>query len=125
MIPMGLAMVAVNAGTMVIQAGQVGNLFVDPLITDYNTLMDFLQVNFLQPIFTFTFANGLIPCLVFMGIGAITDINYMMAKPFLSMSLAVAAELGTVFTFPIAMAMGLTPTQAAAISVGAELTDRW
>jgi len=117
MIPMGIAMVAVNAGTMVIQAGQVGNLFVDPLITDNDVLINFLQIDFLQPIFTFTFANGLIPCMVFMGVGAMTDLNYMMAKPFLSMSLAVAAEFGTVFTFPIAMAMGMNPGQAAAISV--------
>ena len=44
--------------------------------------MNFLQINFLQPIFNFTFSNGLIPCLIFMGIGAITDIDFMMAKPF-------------------------------------------
>lgn len=117
MIPMGIAMIAVNAGTMIIQAGQVGNLFVDPLITDNNILMNFLQIDFLQPIFTFTFANGLIPCMIFMGVGAITDLSFMMAKPFLSMSLAVAAEFGTVFTFPIAMAMGMNPGQAASISV--------
>ncbi|MBN1189958.1 MAG: sodium ion-translocating decarboxylase subunit beta [Dehalococcoidales bacterium] len=117
MIPMGLAMVAVNAGTMFIQAGQIGNLFVDPLITDNNTLMNFLQIDFLQPVFNFTFSNGLIPCMVFMGIGAITDIDFMMAKPFLSMALAVAAEFGTIFTFPLAIAWDMTPAQAASISI--------
>ncbi len=117
MIPMGIAMIAVNAGTMFVQAGQIGNLFVDPLITDNNTLMAFLQIDFLQPIFNFTFSNGLIPCLVFIGIGAITDIDFMMAKPFLSLALAVAAELGTVFTFPLAMAWGMNPGQAASISI--------
>jgi carboxybiotin decarboxylase len=117
MIPMGIAMIGVNAGTMFIQAGQVGNLFVDPLIADNNVLMNFLQINFLQPIFNYTFSNGLIPCLIFMGIGAITDIDFMMAKPFLSLMLAVAAEFGTVFTFPIAMAWGMSPGQAASISI--------
>jgi carboxybiotin decarboxylase len=117
MIPMGIAMIAVNAGTMFIQAGQIGNLFVDPLITDNNVLMNFLQIDFLQPIFNFTFSNGLIPCLIFMGIGAITDIDFMMAKPFLSLMLAVAAEFGTVFTFPIAMAWGMSPGEAASISI--------
>ena len=117
MIPMGIAMIAVNAGTMFINATTMGNLFVDPLITDNNTLMNFLQINFLQIIFNFTFSNGLIPCLIFMGIGAITEIDFMMARPMLSLGLAVAAEFGTVFTFPIAIAWGMTPAQAASISI--------
>jgi sodium ion-translocating decarboxylase beta subunit len=117
MIPMGIAMIAVNAGTMFLDAQTMGNLFVDPLITDNNTLMKFLQINFMQIIFNFTFSNGLIPCLIFMGIGAITDIDFMMAKPMLSLMLAVAAEFGTVFTLPIAMAWGMTPQQAASISI--------
>ena len=117
MIPMGIAMIGVNAGTMVLQAGQMGNLFVDPLISDNNTLVSFLQINFLQPLFNFAFSNGLIPCLIFMGIGAITDIDFMMAKPLPSLLLAVAAEFGTVFTFPIAIAWGLSPGQAASIAI--------
>jgi len=117
MIPMGIAMIAVNAGTMFLDAQTMGNLFVDPLITDNNTLMKFLQINFMQIIFNFTFSNGLIPCLIFMGIGAITEIDFMMAKPMLSLMLAVAAEFGTVFTVPIAMAWGMTPQQAASISI--------
>jgi sodium ion-translocating decarboxylase beta subunit len=117
MIPMGIAMIGVNAGTMVIQAGQMGTLFVNPLIADNNILLNFLQIDFLQPIFNFAFSNGLIPCLIFMGIGAITDIDFMIAKPFPSLLLAVAAEFGTVFTFPIAMAWGMNPGQAASISI--------
>jgi carboxybiotin decarboxylase len=117
MIPMGIAIIAVNAGTMFLDADTMGNLFVDPLISDNNTLMNYLQINFLQVIFNFTFSNGLIPCLIFMGIGAMTDINFMMAKPFHSLLLAIAAEFGTVFTFPIAMAWGLSPGEAASISI--------
>ena len=117
MIPMGIAMIAVNAGTMFIRAGQAGNLFVDPLIADSNTLINLLQINFLQPIFNFTLSNGLIPCLIFMGIGAITDIDFMIARPFTSLTLAVAAEFGTIFTFPIALAWGFNPGQAASIAI--------
>jgi carboxybiotin decarboxylase len=117
MIPMGLAMIAVNAGTMYLNATQIGTLFVDPLVSDNNNLMNVLQINFLQPIYNFTFSNGLIPCMIFMGIGAMTDINFMMAKPLPSLSLAVAAEFGTVFTFPIAMAWGMSPSDAASISI--------
>jgi oxaloacetate decarboxylase beta subunit len=102
---------------MVLEGAKMGTLFVDPLITDNNILMNILQIDFLQPLFNFTFSNGLIPCMIFMGIGAITDIDFMIAKPFLSLSLAVAAEFGTVFTFPIAMAWGLDPGQAASVSI--------
>ncbi len=52
-----------------------------------------------------------------MGIGAITDIDILLAKPFMSLFLAVCAELGTILTLPIAMAMGLLPNEAAAIAL--------
>lgn len=117
MIPMGLGMVAINSSFLVMETGQYGNIFVDPLASDPSALMNILQINFLQPIYTFTFSNGLIACLVFMGIGAITDIDFLIAKPMTSMMLAVAAEFGTIFTFPIALAAGLNPGQAAAAAV--------
>jgi len=79
--------------------------------------MYYLQIDFLQPIYTFTFSNGLIACLVFMGIGAITDIDILIARPYMSLFLAICAELGTVLTLPIAMAMGLLPNEAAAIAL--------
>ena len=116
MIPMGIAMLGVNAGILVFQANNLGTLFVDPLATNAE-LLDVLQINFLQPIYTFTFSNGLIACLVFMGIGAMTEIDFLLAKPFLSFFLAVFAELGTVLTLPIAMAMGLAPNEAAAVAL--------
>jgi sodium ion-translocating decarboxylase beta subunit len=117
MVPMGIGMIAINASVLVLDSGNYGNIFVSPLITDPNALMNMLQINFLQPIYTLTFSNGLIACLVFMGIGAMTDIDYLMAKPMLSMMLAVAAELGTFLIFPIALAVGLNPAQSAATAI--------
>jgi oxaloacetate decarboxylase beta subunit len=117
MVPMGIAMVAVNGGLMIFEAGNTGTLFVQPLTNNVEELMNYLQIDFLQPIYTFTFSNGLIACLIFMGIGAITEIDYLIARPFSSLFLAVFAEFGTVFTLPIAMAWGLTPKEAAAISL--------
>lgn len=117
MIPMGFGMSAVNAGVLFLEAGKLGNLFVDPLATDTDSLMNILQIDFLQPIYTFTFSNGLIACLVFMGIGVITDIGMVLAHPFIGMVIAMFAELGTVATFPIAKAMGFTDGEAAAVSI--------
>ncbi len=117
MIPMGLGMCAVNAGVLFLSPGVQGTLFVDPLISETGQLMNILQIDFLQPLYTLTFSNGLIACLVFMGIGVLLDVSYVLARPFESMFLALCAELGTVATFPIAVAAGLSYNDAASISM--------
>ena len=117
MIPMGFGMSAVNAGVLFLTATQLGNIVVNPLATGTDSLMNILQIDFLQPIYTFTFSNGLIACLVFMGIGVITDIGFLLDYPFTSMLIAICAELGSVATFPLAKLFGLTNGEAAAISI--------
>ena len=116
MIPMGLGMAAVNAGVLFFEDGRQGNLFVDPLVVEPAPLMTVLQIDWLQPIYTFTFSNGLIACLVFMGIGALLDVGYVMARPFQSMFIALCAELGTVVAFPLAQAFGLSLNDSAAVA---------
>ncbi len=117
MIPMGFGMAAINAGVLFMPDGTQGNLFVDPLVTDPNQLIDILQIDFLQPLYTLTFSNGLIACFVFMGIGVLLDIGYVLQRPFLSILLALCAELGTFATIPIAHAMGLTLRESASIAM--------
>ena len=117
MIPMGVGMACVNAGVLFLSARTVGTIFIDPIASEPAKLLDVLQIDFLQPIYTFTFSNGLIACLVFMGIGAISDVGYMLIAPVRSMFIAIMAELGTLLTFPIAVAMGLTYKEAAAIAM--------
>ena len=76
-----------------------------------------MQVNFLQPIYNLTFSNGLIACLVFMGIGARSEISYLLARPWSSMIIAVFAELGTFVTLAVGVkAFGLAPGAAAAVA---------
>ncbi len=117
MIPMGVGMASVNAGVLYLSATTMGTLFIDPIASDPMKLMEVLQINFLQPIYTFAFSNGLIAILIFMGIGVISDIGYMLIAPFRCMIIAVMAELGTILTFPIAVAMGLPFNEAAAIAM--------
>ena len=117
MIPMGLGMSAINAGVLFMENNQVGNLIINPLLTSTDDLMKYMQINFLQPIYTLTFSNGLIACLVFMGIGILCDIGFVLAHPFISMTLALFAEAGTIFTYPIAKLMGLSNGAAAATSI--------
>jgi sodium ion-translocating decarboxylase beta subunit len=117
MVPMGVGMASVNAGVLFLSAEKMGTIFVDPLVSDTAMLVDVLQINFLQPIYTFTFSNGLIACLVFMGIGVLCDIGYFLAFPLKSMFIAICAEFGTIATFPIAIAMGMAPKDAASIAM--------
>lgn len=117
MIPMGLGMATINAGVMIFPGGKQGNLFVDPLLTDMQDLFDILQVNWLQPVYTFTFSNGLIACCIFMGIGVLLDVGYILRKPFQSIFLALFAELGTFAIVPIASAMGMNLNDSASIAM--------
>lgn len=117
MLPLGFTMAVVNAGILIMGEGQLGTLFVDPMVSEPGKLLDALQINFLQPFYNFTFANGLIACLVFMGIGAITDLDFFIARPFLSLFLAFAAELGTLLTLPLAVALGFNLKEAASIAI--------
>ena len=117
MIPMGFGMAAVNSGVLFLSAKQIGTIFMDPMVTNTDQLMNILQIDWLQPIYTFMFSNGLIACLVFMGIGVISDVGSVLKFPFTGMLIAMFAELGTVATFPIAHAMGFTYGESAAISL--------
>ncbi len=116
MIPMGMGMVAVNAGVLFLDGGRPGTLFVDPLVSEVGPLISVMQVDWLQPVYNLTFSNGLIACLVFMGIGVLLDVGFVMARPFQSMFIAICAELGTVAVFPLAMWMGFSPGDAASIA---------
>lgn len=117
MIPMGVGMASVNAAVLYLSATTTGTIFIDPMVSDPAKLLDALQINFLQPIYTFTFSNGLIACLLFLGIGVITDVGYIMMAPFSSMLIAICAEIGTIVAFPLAVLMGLTYKESAAIAV--------
>ncbi len=128
MIPMGLGMATVNAGVMffdplMLHKG-IGTLFLEAqagastdMVKNAADLMYVLQLDFLQPIYTFMFSNGLIACLVFLGIGSLLDVGFVLMHPFISMFLALAAELGTILTLPIAQIFGFTVKQAAAIAM--------
>ncbi|MBL8589821.1 MAG: sodium ion-translocating decarboxylase subunit beta [Methylobacteriaceae bacterium] len=114
MIPMGLGMATVNAGVLDFGGGKRGTLFLDPLATTNDQVVTQLQIGWLQPIYSLTFSNGLIACLVFLGIGTLLDVGFLMARPFRSMFLAICAELGTLVALPVGYLMGLPLNQAAA-----------
>jgi len=125
MVPMGLGMAVVNAGVLFWneETNVQGTLNLNALagaegqpLEQAADVVYWLQIDWLQPIYSLMFSNGLVACMVFMGIGVLLDVGFVMARPFQSMFLALCAELGTVLTFPLAQAIGFTPNQSAAIA---------
>jgi oxaloacetate decarboxylase beta subunit len=123
MVPMGVGICLVNAGILMMpdladpNKQKLGTMFLDSMVNTPTDHINALQVYFLQPIYALTFSNGLIACMVFLGIGAITELDFFVGNPKLSLMLAIPAELGTFLTFPVAIAMGFTPRESAAIAV--------
>jgi len=61
--------------------------------------------------------SSLFPCLIFMGIGSMTDFGPLIANP-ISLLLGAAAQLGIYAAFILAMSLGIfTPQQAASIAI--------
>ncbi|MDR1730213.1 MAG: sodium ion-translocating decarboxylase subunit beta [Prevotellaceae bacterium] len=59
---------------------------------------------------------GIYPCLIFVGVGAMTDFGPLIANP-KSLLLGAAAQLGIFVTFLAANAFGFSPSEAASIGI--------
>ena len=60
--------------------------------------------------------SGLFPCLIFLGVGAMTDFGPLLSNP-VSLLLGAAAQLGVYAAFLIAIALKFTPQEAASIAI--------
>lgn len=117
MIPMGIGMIAINSGVLMLNTGEFGTIILSPLVSEPTELMDIMQINFLQPVYSLMFSNGLIACLVFMGIGSMSEIGFILIRPWASIVVAIFAELGTFVVLVLGVKFGLTPGEAASIAV--------
>ena len=118
MVPMGIGMVCINTGVLFMNGigAETSNLFLDPLVSDPAKLVNIMQINFLQPIYNFTFSNSLVACVVFMGVGAMCEIGFILASPWTSIIIAIFAEAGTFATLVLGVLLGLAPNEAAAVA---------
>ena len=60
--------------------------------------------------------SSIFPCLIFLGIGAMTDFGPLLSNP-VSLMLGAAAQLGIYMAFLIAIALGFTGPEAASIGI--------
>lgn len=60
--------------------------------------------------------SSIFPCLIFLGIGAMTDFGPLLSNP-ISLMLGAAAQLGIYIAFIVAILLGFDPAQAASIGI--------
>ena len=136
MIPMGLGMATINVSSMFfdpinmanktpVDETAVNNLFLDSTISNNDHLMTLMQIDWLQPVYTLTFSNGLIACLIFIGIGSLLDVGFVMKRPYVSAIIALFAELGTLLVLPLASLFGYDLRTRPRSHWSAARTGRW
>ena len=60
--------------------------------------------------------SSIFPCLIFLGIGCMTDFGPLLSNP-VSLLLGAAAQLGIYVAFVVAIILGFTPQEAASIAI--------
>ncbi len=60
--------------------------------------------------------SSIFPCLIFMGVGAMTDFGPLLSNP-VSLLLGAAAQLGVYFAFVVAIMLGFDAKEAASIAI--------
>ncbi|MCR4593782.1 MAG: sodium ion-translocating decarboxylase subunit beta [Clostridiales bacterium] len=60
--------------------------------------------------------SSIFPCLIFLGVGAMTDFGPLLSNP-ISLILGAAAQLGIYIAFLIAVVIGFAPNEAASIAI--------
>lgn len=88
---------------------------IDPLSTTIREGSHWYDIGILRLIYAGV-KSSIFPCLIFMGVGAMTDFGPLLANP-MSLLLGAAAQLGIYVAFTIAILLGFTPQEAAAIGI--------
>ena len=95
---------------------ELWDAFMDPNNTAYHSFGAILKEGGLLDIFYIGVKTSLYPCLIFMGVGAMTDFGPLLSNP-KSLLLGAAAQLGVFAAFFAAVCMGFTGQEAASIGI--------
>ena len=90
--------------------------FMDPANPAYHSYGAILKEGGLLDIFYIGVKTSLYPCIIFMGVGAMTDFGPLLSNPS-SLLLGAAAQLGVFVAFFGANLMGFTPQEASSIGI--------
>lgn len=113
LVPIGFGILIGNIPLPLQVFNSVSVYMIDPVSQEYafNTTS-----NSVMGLIYFGVKSGLLPPLIFLGIGAMTDFTAMLSNP-KSVLLGAAAQAGIFITFLGALMMGFSPSNSAAIGI--------
>ncbi len=113
LVPIGFGILIGNIPLPLQIFNSISVYMIDPVTNEYvfNTTN-----NSVMGIIYFGVKSGLLPPLIFLGIGAMTDFSALLARP-KSVLLGAAAQVGIFVTFISAIHLGFSPSNAAAIGI--------
>ena len=95
---------------------ELWDAFMDPANAAYHSYGAIMREGGLIDIFYIGVKTSLYPCLIFMGVGAMTDFGPLISNP-KSLLLGAAAQMGVFVAFFGAVCMGFTGPEAASIGI--------
>ena len=95
---------------------ELWNAFMDPASEAYHSYGEILKSGGLLDFFYIGVKTSIYPCLIFMGVGAMTDFGPLISNP-KSLLLGAAAQLGVFVAFFGAVLLGFTGPEAASIGI--------
>ena len=95
---------------------ELWDAFMDPSNPAYHSFGEVMREGGLLDIFYIGVKTSLYPCLIFMGVGAMSDFGPLLSNP-KSLLLGAAAQLGVFMAFFFAIPLGFTGPEAASIGI--------
>ena len=116
LLPIAFGMLLTNLPGAGMFHSELWSAFLDPNSPAYHSYGAILKEGGLLDVLYIGVKAGVYPCLIFIGVGAMTDFGPLIANP-KSLILGAAAQIGIFVTFLCAYAMGFTPEQAGSIGI--------
>ncbi|MBO7049451.1 MAG: sodium ion-translocating decarboxylase subunit beta [Bacteroidaceae bacterium] len=116
LLPIAFGMLLTNLPGANMYHSELWTAFLDANSPAYHSYGTIMREGGLLDILYIGVKAGVYPCLIFMGVGAMTDFGPLIANP-KSLLLGAAAQLGIFLTFLAANSMGFTEAQAGSIGI--------
>ena len=116
LLPIAFGMLLTNLPNAYMYHPELWEAFLDADSPAYHSYGAILKNAGLLDVLYIGVKTGLYPCLIFIGVGAMTDFGPLIATP-KSLILGAAAQIGIFVTFLCANALGFTPAEAGSIGI--------
>lgn len=116
LLPIAFGMLLTNLPDANMFHSELWTAFLDENSPSYHSYGAIMREGGLLDILYIGVKAGIYPCLIFMGVGAMTDFGPLIANP-KSLLLGAAAQLGIFLTFLAANAMGFSEIEAGSIGI--------